>query len=199
MSERTIEALLLEGRRFPPPEGFRQRANVTDARVYEDAEGDPEGFWARAAADLHWFRRWDQVLEWNLPYAKWFVGGKTNLSYNCLDQHLAARRTKRAIVWHGEPGDERVLTYEDLNREVGRFANVLKSLGVRRGDRVALYLPMIPELHIAMLACARIGAPHTVVFGGFSAEALRDRINDAKAKVLVTADGGWRRGNVVPL
>jgi len=199
MSERTIEALLLEGRRFPPPEGFRQRANVTDARVYEDAEGDPEGFWARAAGDLHWFRRWDKVLEWDLPYAKWFVGGKTNLSYNCLDQHLAARRTKRAIVWHGEPGDERVLTYEDLHREVGRFANVLKSLGVRRGDRVALYLPMIPELPIAMLACARIGAPHTVVFGGFSAEALRDRINDAKAKVLVTADGGWRRGNVVPL
>ncbi len=199
MSERTIEALLLEGRRFPPPEGFRQRANVTDARVYEDAERDPEGFWARAAADLHWFRRWDQVLEWNLPYARWFVGGKTNLSYNCLDRHLAARRTKRAIVWQGEPGDERVLTYEDLHREVGRFANVLKSLGIRRGDRVALYLPMIPELPIAMLACARIGAPHTVVFGGFSAEALRDRINDAKAKVLVTADGGWRRGSVVPL
>ena len=199
MGERTIEALLLENRRFPPPEEFRQRASAADAAVYQNAQRDPEGFWAHAAAELHWFRRWDKVLEWNLPYAKWFVGGKTNLSYNCLDRHLPARRTKHAIVWQGEPGDERLITYADLHRDVSKFANVLKRLGVRRGDRVVLYLPMIPELPIAMLACARIGAAHTVVFGGFSAEALRDRINDAKAKILVTADGGWRRGSIVPL
>jgi acetyl-CoA synthetase len=200
MAERTIEALLLEGRRFPPPEHFRAVAHIRDERVYADADRDPEGFWARAAEELHWFRRWDRALEWQLPYARWFVGGRTNLAFNCLDRHLGtARRTKAAIVWEGEPGDSRVLTYEALHVEVCKFANVLRRLGVARGDRVAIYLPMIPELPIAMLACARIGAPHTVVFGGFSAESLRDRINDAQAKVLITADGGWRRGQIVPL
>ncbi len=200
MTDRTIEALLLEGRRYAPPEHFQRVAQIRDPRVYEEADRDPEAFWAKAAAELHWFRPWDKILSWELPYAKWFVGAKTNLSYNCLDRHLqTARRTKTAVLWEGEPGDSRRLTYEELHREVCKCANVLKALGVRRGDRVTIYLPMIPELPIAMLACARIGAPHTVVFGGFSAESLRDRINDAKAKVLITADGGWRRGNIVPL
>ncbi|MDQ7843850.1 MAG: acetate--CoA ligase [Armatimonadota bacterium] len=200
MSDRAIEALLLEGRRFAPPEAFRRQAVVQDPRIYDEAERDPEGFWAGIARELHWFTPWTAVLEWTLPYARWFVGGTTNIAYNCLDRHLAGpRRTKAAIIWEGEPGEERVLTYGDLYREVCKFANVLKGLGVRSGDRVAIYLPMIPELPVAMLACARIGAGFTVVFGGFSAEALRDRINDARAKVLVTADGGWRRGQVVPL
>ena len=200
MREHTIEALLAEGRRFDPPPEFAAKATIRDRSLYDEASRDPEAFWARVARDLHWFQPWTRVLEWTAPYARWFVGGRTNLSYNCLDRHVTGgRRTKAAIIWEGEPGDERVLTYGDLHREVGRFANVLKRLGVRRGDRVALYLPMIPELAIAMLACARIGAAHTVIFGGFSAEALRDRINDAQAKVLVTADGGWRRGNIVPL
>jgi acetyl-CoA synthetase len=173
---------------------------MRDKQIYDTAERDLEGFWARAAEELHWFKKWDKVLDWKLPYAKWFVGGQTNISYNCIDRHVAGgKRTKAAIIWEGEPGDQRVLTYGDLRREVSKFANVLKQLGVRRGDRVAIYLPMIPELPIAMLACARLGAAHNVVFGGFSAEALRDRINDAQAKVLVTADGGWRRGNIVPL
>ena len=200
MSDHAIEALLLEGRRFEPPEAFRARAAMRDPRVYDDAERDPEGFWASIARELHWFRPWTKVLEWAPPYAKWFVDARTNIAYNALDRHLGTpRRNKAAIMWEGEPGDERVLTYADLHREVSKFANVLKGLGVRSGDRVAIYLPMIPELPIAMLACARIGAAHTVIFGGFSAEALRDRINDAQAKVLITADGGWRRGNVVPL
>ncbi|HEV8354763.1 MAG TPA: acetate--CoA ligase [bacterium] len=196
----TIEALLAEARRFPPPAQFAAGATVRDPRVYDEADVDPEGFWERAASELHWFRRWDRVLEWNLPYAQWFVGGTTNLAYNCLDRQLAlGRGAKVAYRWEGEPGDTRTLTYTDLHREVCQFANVLKSLGVHRGDRVAIYLPMIPELPIAMLACARIGAAHTVIFGGFSAEALAGRINDAQAKVVVTADGGWRRGTVVPL
>ena len=200
MSDHAIEALLLEGRRFEPPEAFRARAALRDPRIYEDAQRDPEGFWASIARELHWFRPWTKVLEWAPPYAKWFVDARTNIAYNALDRHLGTpRRNKAAIMWEGEPGDERVLTYADLHREVSKFANVLKGLGVRSGDRVAIYLPMIPELPIAMLACARIGAAHTVIFGGFSAEALRDRINDAQAKVLITADGGWRRGNVVPL
>jgi len=198
--KRTIEALLAEARRFPPPAQFAAGATVRDPRVNDEADADPEGFWAQAASELHWFRRWDRVLEWNLPYAQWFVGGKTNLAYNCLDRQLAlGRGAKTAYVWEGEPGDTRTLTYAELHREVCQFANVLKSLGVRRGDRVAIYLPMILELPIAMLACARIGAAHTVIFGGFSAEALAGRINDAQAKVVVTADGGWRRGSVVPL
>jgi acetyl-CoA synthetase len=200
MPDRTIEALLHEERTFPPPASFQQAAVMRDKGVYDAASRDLEGFWARAAEELHWFKKWHTVLDWRPPFAQWFVGGQTNISYNCIDRHvLGGRRTKAAIVWEGEPGDQRVLTYGDLRREVSKFANVLKKLGVQRGERVAIYLPMIPELPIAMLACARIGAPHTVVFGGFSAEALRDRINDAQAKVLVTADGGWRRGNIVPL
>src|SRR5713226_8370051 len=200
MVDRTIEALLSEDRTFAPLPSFRQSATARDEGVYDEATRDLAGFWGRVAEELHWFTKWRTVLEWTPPYAKWFVGGRTNIAYNCVDRHVkAGRRTKAAIIWEGEPGDERVLTYGDLLREVSKFANVLKHLGVKRGDRVTLYLPMIPELPIAMLACARIGAPHTVVFGGFSAEALRDRINDAQAKVLVTADGGYRRGNQIPL
>ncbi len=200
MSNRPIESLLVERRVFAPPEAFRARAVAADEAIYESARADPEAFWAKAAGELHWFRRWDRVLEWTPPFAKWFVGGRTNLAYNCLDRHLRTpRRNKAAIIWEGEPGESRVFTYWDLAREVNRCANALLSLGVQRGDRVAIYLPMIPELPIAMLACARIGAVHTVVFGGFSAESLRDRINDAQAKVVITADGGFRRGSIVPL
>jgi len=200
MSNRPIESFLEEKRSFAPPEAFRSRATINDESAYEQAARDPEAFWAAAADELHWFRRWDNVLEWTLPYAKWFVGGRTNIAYNCLDRHLrGARRTKAAIIWEGEPGESRVLTYWDLTREVNRCANALLSMGVRRGDRVAIYMGMIPELPIAMLACARIGAIHTVVFGGFSAESLRDRINDAQCKLVITADGGYRRGQIVPL
>src|SRR3990172_769274 len=173
---------------------------VPDESLYEEAARDPEAFWARQAEALDWSRKLDRVRNWEPPWVKWFVGGKLNLSYNCIDRHISSpRRNKAALIWEGEPGDERVLTYNDLYREVSQFANVLKRLGVKRGDRVAIYLPMIPELPIAMLACTRIGAPHTIVFGGFSPESLRDRINDAQAKVVVTADGGWRRGTIVPL
>ena len=195
-----IEALLQEDRRFPPPEEFAKQANVRDPGIYEEALKDPEGFWARFAKELDWFKKWDKVLEWDPPFAKWFVGGKINVSYNCLDRHLTtARRNKAALVWEGEPGDWKVYTYWDLYREVCQFANALKGMGVRKGDRVTIYLPMVPELPIAMLACTRIGAPHSVVFGGFSPESLRDRINDSEAKVLITSDGGYRRGKVVPL
>ena len=195
-----IDALLQEDRRFPPPGEFAKRANVRDRGVYDRAEKDPEAFWSGFAEELHWFKKWDTVLEWDAPFAKWFVGGKINMSYNCLDRHLSTeRRNKAALIWEGEPGDWRVYTYRDLYREVCRFANALKSLGVKKGDRVTIYLPMIPELPISMLACARIGAPHNVVFGGFSAESLRDRINDSESKVLITSDGGYRRGNVLPL
>ncbi|HEU4687294.1 MAG TPA: AMP-binding protein, partial [Vicinamibacterales bacterium] len=195
-----IDALLKENRRFPPPESFRQRALLNDPGIYERAAKDPETFWASVAREIDWIEPFHTVLEWKPPYAKWFVGGTLNASANCLDRHITtARRNKAALIWEGEPGDRRTLTYWDLFREVKTFANVLKSLGVKRGDRVALYLPLIPELAIAMLACARIGAIHSVVFGGFSAESLRDRINDAKAELLVTADGGYRRGQIVPL
>jgi len=200
-TQATIAALLQETRRFPPPPEFTARANVQDPGVYEEAERDFEGFWARhAESELEWFRKWDRVLEWDVPWAKWFVGGQTNVCYNCVDRHVKGRRrTKAALVWEGEPGDSRVLTYLDLHREVQRFANALKQLGVQKGDRVTIYMGMVPELPIAMLACARIGAPHSVVFGGFSADALAGRIQDAQAKVLVTQDGAWRRGQVVPL
>jgi acetyl-CoA synthetase len=199
MTER-IETLLNEQRTFPPPEAFRRRAHVRDAQVYERARADREGYWAEWARQLEWIRPWDRVLEWKPPHAKWFVGGKLNVSVNCLDRHVrGAKRDKVALLWEGEPGDTRRITYGELHAEVNRCANALKQLGVARGDRVAIYLPMVPEVAIAMLACARIGAPHTVVFGGFSAESLRDRITDAQAKVLVTADGGYRRGSVVPL
>ncbi|HLG42019.1 MAG TPA: acetate--CoA ligase, partial [Planctomycetota bacterium] len=196
----TIDALLKEGRTFPPPREFRKHANIADAKVYARAAKNPEKFWEGFAKELFWFKRWKKVCDWKPPFAKWFVGGQTNLCYNCVDRHLAGpRRNKAAIIWEGEPGDTRVLTYWDLYREVCRFAGALKSLGVKRGDRVTLYLPMIPELAIAMLACARIGAAHSVVFGGFSAEALQGRINDSQSKVVVTADGGYRRGQLVPL
>ena len=198
MSE--IDALLKEHRSFPPSEEFRRQANFADPGIYERAAADPEAFWTKLAGELEWMAPWHTVLEWHSPDAKWFVGGKLNASVNCIDRHVrTARRNKAALIWEGEPGDRRTLTYWDLYREVGAFANVLKSLGVQRGDRVALYLPLIPELAIAMLACARIGAVHSVVFGGFSAESLRDRINDAQAVLLVTADGGYRRGHIVPL
>ncbi len=200
MADDAIEVLLEEGRTFPPPDEFRQSGNLNDPGVWEKADKDPEGFWAEQAQQLDWFKTWDKVLEWDCPWAKWFIGGKLNVSYNCLDRHVkTARKNKAAIIWEGEPGDERVLTYRDVWREVNKFANVLKGLGVRKGDRVALYLGMVPELLIAMHACNRIGAVHSVVFGGFSAESLSDRINDASAKVLVTGDGGYRRGGIVPL
>ncbi len=199
-SSGNIDALLQEDRRFPPSEDFIKQANISDPKVYEDATADYEAFWANFAKELDWFKKWDQVLNWEPPYAQWYVGGKLNVSYNCLDRHLKnGRRNKAALVWEGEPGDWKVYTYWDLHREVCRFANALKSLGVKKGDRVTIYLPMVPELPIAMLACARIGAPHSVVFGGFSSESLRDRINDSQAKILITADGGYRRGTVLPL
>jgi acetyl-CoA synthetase len=195
-----LSDLLQEDRRFPPSDAFRAAAIANSEDVYARAERDPEAFWASFAQELEWFTPWTQVLEWKPPHAKWFLGGTINASVNCVDRHVhGPRRNKAAIIWEGEAGDRRTLTYFDLYRQVSQFANVLKSLGVKKGDRVALYLPLIPELAIAMLACARIGAVHSVVFGGFSSESLRDRINDAQATLLVTADGGWRRGQVVPL
>jgi acetyl-CoA synthetase len=198
--EKTIEALLSEKRVFEPPAEFRARALVADRGVYERAGEDAEAFWADQAERLSWFRRWDSVLRWTPPWVTWFAGGQLNASYNCLDRHVeAGGGDKVAYHWEGEPGDKRAITYRELHEEVCRFANALRELGVRKGDRVAIYLGMIPELPVAMLACARIGAAHSVVFGGFSAEALKDRINDAQARVLITADGGYRRGAVVPL
>jgi acetyl-CoA synthetase len=195
-----ISALLQEDRRFPPSDAWRRDAIANDPGVYARAAADPEAFWAAFARELEWMTPWSRVLEWNPPDAKWFVGGTLNASVNCLDRHVRGpRRNKAALIWEGEPGDRRTLTYWDLYRQVSAFANVLKSLGVTRGDRVALYLPLIPELAIAMLACARIGAVHNVVFGGFSADSLRDRINDSQCVLLVTADGGYRRGQIVPL
>jgi acetyl-CoA synthetase len=197
---RTIDALLSEDRFFEPPAGFRERAVVRDPGVYEEANRDFEAFWAEQARELTWTRPWDTVMDWDPPWVTWFAGGQLNASVNCLDRHVdAGGGDKVAFYWEGEPGDTRVLTYRELLDEVCRLANALRSLGVGKGDRVNIYLGMVPELPIAMLACARIGAPHSVVFGGFSAEALRDRINDAEAKVLITADGAWRRGTVVPL
>jgi acetyl-CoA synthetase len=195
-----IEALLREDRQFRPPKKSAEQANVRDPSIYRKADRDFEKFWAGFARELSWFKPWKRVLDWKPPKAEWFVGGKLNASVNCVDRHVGGpRKNKAALIWEGEPGDQRTLTYRELLREVSKFGNVLKALGVRKGDRVTLYMPMIPELPIAMLACARIGAIHSVVFGGFSAESLRDRINDQGAKVLVTADGGWRRGNVVRL
>ncbi|MEJ2504394.1 MAG: AMP-binding protein, partial [Gemmatimonadota bacterium] len=199
-NERTLEALLDESRRFEPSDEFRAAAHASEADLHERAAEDPEAFWAEWAERLEWFAPWDRVLEWTPPHAKWFDGGRLNAAYNCLDRHIRGpARNKAALVWEGEPGDQRTYTYWDLHREVGKFSNVLKGLGVGRGDRVAIYLPMIPEAAIAMLACARLGAIHSVVFGGFSADSLRDRIADAEARLLITADGGYRRGRVVPL
>jgi acetyl-CoA synthetase len=199
-----IESVLNESRIFAPSETFSSAAHIRSMEDYEklyaEAAKSPEQYWSRMAEELHWFKKWDTVLKWNLPHAEWFVGGKINISYNCLDRHLNTwRRNKAAIIWEGEPGDKRTLTYAQLHREVCRFANVLKKLGIKPGDRVALYMPLIPELAIAMLACARIGATHSIVFGGFSADSLKDRINDAGCKLLVTADGGWRRGSEIRL
>ena len=201
MATDRIETLLDEQRRFPPPNTFTAHAHVRDITPYERARQDPEGYWADWAKQLEWSRPWDRVLEWTPPHAKWFLGGKLNASVNCLDRHVRAGNSGRvALIWEGEPpGEVRRITYGELHADVNRFGNVLKGLGVKRGDRVAIYLPMVPEVAVAMLACARIGAVHTVVFGGFSAESLRDRINDAGAKVLITADGGYRRGAIVPL
>jgi acetyl-CoA synthetase len=200
----SIDSVLKETRVFPTPPEFAARAHVKSVaeyeRLWQEAKDAPEAFWARQAEDLHWFRKWDRVLTWNEPHAQWFVGGKINASYNCLDRHLAAgRANKAAIIWEGEPGDSRVLRYQDLHREVCKFANVLKGLGAKAGDRVTIYMPMIPELVVAILACARLGVTHSVVFGGFSADAVADRNNDAQATLLITADGSWRRGKVVPL
>jgi acetyl-CoA synthetase len=195
-----IDVLLQEHRKFPPPPSFRSAANVSSPDVYARASRDYEGFWAECARELEWSKPFTKVLDWQPPRAKWFTDGELNASVNCVDRHArGARRDKPAIVWEGEPGDTRTLTYAQLLDEVSRFASVLDSLGVRKGDRVAIYLPMIPEAAIAMLGCARVGAVHSVVFGGFSAESLRDRIVDAQAKVLITGDGGFRRGQVVPL
>ena len=195
-----IDVLLTENRKFTPSEPFRRAAHVSSREMYDYAARDPEGYWAAMASELEWSRKWDTVLDWQPPFAKWFVGGTLNASVNCIDRHIhGPRRNKAALVWEGEPGDRRTLTYWDLYVEVNKFANVLKKLGIGRGDRVAIYLPMVPEAAIAMLACARIGAIHSVIFGGFSPDSIRDRVNDAKAKLLITADGGYRRGQVLPL
>jgi acetyl-CoA synthetase len=199
-----ILSVLNERRRFEPPAAFSRAAAVKSLAEYEElyrrADQDPEKFWSECARELAWFKPFNKVLEWNFPFAKWFLGGELNVAYNCLDRHLTThRRNKAALIWEGEPGDSRVLTYQMLATEVAKCANGLKKLGVKAGDRVAIYMPMVPEAAIAMLACARIGATHSVVFGGFASDALRDRINDAEAKVCITADGGWRRGQVIEL
>jgi acetyl-CoA synthetase len=199
-----ITSVLNENRVFKPSAAFSRNAHVQSLKAYERlraaAARDPLKFWSRAAGELDWFKKWTKVLQWKLPFAKWFVGGKINVSYNCLDRHLSTwRKNKAAIIWEGEPGDSRVLTYQQLHHEVCKFSNVLKDLGVRKGDRVAIYMPLVPELAISMLACARIGATHSIIFGGFSAQALVDRINDAQASTVITSDGGFRRGGVVPL
>ncbi|NCS24473.1 MAG: acetate--CoA ligase [Microcystis aeruginosa BS13-02] len=205
MTEIAIESILQENRLFPPSAEFAQNATIKSLEEYQQlyakAKADPQAFWAQLAEkELHWFEKWSETLDWQPPFAKWFVNGKINICYNCIDRHLTTwRRNKAAIIWEGEPGDSRTITYEQLHREVCQFANALKELGVKKGDVVGIYMPMIPEAAIAMLACARIGAPHSVVFGGFSADALRDRLNDAAAKVVITADGGFRKDKVVAL
>src|SRR5262245_37485849 len=203
-SDQNITSVLKEHRLFPPPAQFTAQAHIKAAdfdRWSKQAQADPTGFWAEHAKRLlTWFKPWDQTLIWKEPHARWFEGGLINASFNCLDRHLSGpRKNKAAIIWEGEPGDSRVLTYQQLHREVCQFANVLKKIGIKSGDRVTIYLPMIPEAAIAMLACARIGATHSVIFGGFSADAVADRNNDAQSKLVITADGGYRRGKVVPL
>ncbi len=202
--ETNIESILKEERTFAPSAEFAEQAHIKSLeeyqQIYDEAAKDPEAFWASAAEGLHWFKKWDTVLEWNEPHAKWFVGGTTNVAYNCLDRHLETwRKNKAAFIWEGEPGETRTITYQQLHTEVSKFSNVLKKLGIGKGDRVALYMPMVPELAIAMLACARIGAIHSIIFGGFSAEAIRDRVNDGGCKMIITADGGFRRGTIVEL
>ncbi len=203
-NQNTIESVLQEERVFLPPTEFAEKAHIKSfaeyEQIYEGAAKNPEDFWASAAESLHWFRKWDTILEWNEPHAKWFVGGKLNISYNCLDRHLDSfRKNKAAFIWEGEPGEIRTLTYQQLHRQVCKFANVLKKLNIGKGDRVAIYMPLVPELAIAMLACARIGAIHSVIFGGFSADAIRDRVNDGECRVIITADGGYRRGSEIKL
>jgi len=206
--EIAIKSILQEKRKFKPDPEFARQAHVAGPAAYNrlqrEADKDYEKYWARLAKEhVSWFTPWKKTLDWKLPFAKWFVGAKTNVSYNCVDRHVegpnAWRRNKAAILWEGEPGDRRVITFGELHREVQKFANVLKALGVKKGDRIGIYMPMVPELVVAMLACTRIGAPHTIIFGGFSADSIRDRLNDAQAKVAITADGGWRRGAIVPL
>nr|MDQ3000708.1 acetate--CoA ligase [Fibrobacterota bacterium] len=201
-----IESVLNETRKFPPPEGFSKKASISSWEQYQalhkESVENPEKFWGEVAQDLHWFKKWDRVRNWdNNPFAKWFEGGKTNLSYNCLDRHLESwRRNKAAIIWEGEPvGERKTLTYLELHRQVSKFANVLKARGIKKGDSIAIYMPMIPELAISMLACARIGAVHSIIFGGFSAPAIADRVQDASSKMVITADGGHRRGSVLRL
>jgi len=203
--KKTITSMLDERRQFPPPPEFSKNAYIKSmddyVELYKKSEDDLEGFWAEQADEMiRWFKKWDKVLDWTPPFAKWFSGGKTNIAYNCLDRHLEnGRADKTAIIWEGEPGDSKTITYRELHTEVSKFANVLKKHGIEKGDRVCLYMPMIPELAIAMLACVRIGAIHSIVFGGFSAESVKDRNVDAEAKLLVTADGSYRRGKVFPL
>jgi len=204
ISQVNIDSILQETRVFPPSPEFSSKAHIKSLeeyeRIYKDAKDNPEKFWAGVAEELHWFKKWDKVLEWNAPWAKWFVGGQINLSYNCLDRHVQTwRRNKAAIIWEGEPGDTRTLTYQQLLTEVQKFANVLKGLGIKKGDRVAIYMGMVPELPVAMLACARIGAVHSVIFGGFSANAIVDRVTDQQAVAVITQDGGNRRGTEVKL
>ena len=205
MTQPTIESVLNENRTFAPPEAFASDATIGSMdkyqELYDRAAADPAKFWAELAeSELHWFEKWHTVLDWQPPVAKWFDGGKINITYNCLDRHLTtARKNKAAIIWEGEPGDSRTYTYAQLHREVCKAANAIKAMGVKKGDRVGVYMPMVPEAAIAMLACARIGAVHSVVFGGFSAEALRDRLNDGEAKLVITADGGYRKDKTIPL
>lgn len=200
----SIDSVLQEHRIFPPSHAFAEHAHISSMGQYDrlalEAREDPDRYWSQAAKLVHWFKPFDQVLDWsNPPFARWYVGGATNVSYNCLDRHLDERAAKAAIIWEGEPGEQRVLTYRELHHEVCKFANVLKSLGITEGDRVGIYMPLVPETAVAMLACARIGAVHSVVFGGFAAEAIRDRMNDAEAKLIITADGGYRRGTELDL
>src|SRR6267143_1990439 len=199
-----ITSVLRENRVFPPDKSFARHAHLSSfaehKKLSRSATKNPRKFWENAAGELHWFKKWKKVLEWKYPFSKWFIGGRINVSYNCLDRHLGTwRKNKAAIIWEGEPGETRTLTYQALHREVSRFANVLKKLGIRKGDRVAIYMPLVPELAVAMLSCARIGATHSIIFGGFSAQAIVDRVQDATAKLIITAYGGYRRGNIIPL
>ncbi|MGW8257965.1 MAG: acetate--CoA ligase, partial [Thermoguttaceae bacterium] len=199
-----IVNVMKEARLFEPTKEFAQKARIGSMKQYEkmwkEANDDLENFWGKMANEIHWFKPYTKVLEWSAPFAKWFVGGQTNVSYNCLDAHLnTPRQNKAALIWEGEPGDVRIMTYQTLHHEVCKFANVLKKQGIKQGDVVSIYMPMIPELVVAMLACARIGAPHSIIFGGFAAEAIADRNNDCKAKLQITADAGWRRGKQIPL
>ncbi|VAW14783.1 Acetyl-CoA synthetase, partial [hydrothermal vent metagenome] len=199
-TKQTVNVLLEENRIFPPSQTFKDKSELKSNDIYTKASEDSQGYWEQCAQKLDWFQKWDTVLEWKVPFSKWFVGGKLNVSYNCLDRHVKnGLGSKTAIMWEGEPGDSKSFTYEEVYNEVNKLANVLKGLGVQKGDRVAMYMPMVPEAVFAMQACARIGAVHTVVFGGFSVDSLKDRINDAQAKLLITSDGGWRRGKTIPL